>query len=171
MSVNKKSEESILSNLTVFSEIDEEKIKWIHSRRTINDEFLSILKRENEELITDEANLHKTKGTVYRNTLYFQQQWHQIKIQLNKYIRDVIQCQRLPNLDIDKCKLHLRRILTIHGGIWEWELIIPLEPNMKQIHPLSSTNLLPCWSVENEEFIRYLTENRIIKQYCKAACC
>jgi hypothetical protein len=169
MSLNKKNEESILSNLTVFSETNEEKIKWIHSRRTINDEFISALKKENEELIQDEVELCKTKGPFYRNTLYFQQQWHQIKIQLNKYIRDVLQCNRIP--DIDNCELHLRRTLTIHGGIWEWELITPIQPGMSHIHTLTSTNLLPCWSPENEEFVRYLTDNRIIKQYCKSACC
>lgn len=175
MSTLKKSEESILNNLTVYADSELETQRWIQARQTINDEFCSILKLENQELAKAQMDLYKkTRGPVYRNSLYFQQQWHQIKLQLNNYIRDIMHCQRYPNLNADKCQLHLRRTLTIHGGIWEWELILPEEVeggSRSQIHDLTSTNILPCCSIENEEFIRYLADNHIIQQFCKTLRC
>jgi hypothetical protein len=135
----------------------------LEARCQMNDEMVQILKRENRRLAHEIAQIQ-----INIPLPNFAAKWNEIKQRLDLILLSVFKTICKKPVTVDMAQINLRRHISMDGTIWRWEMVYPEEMGWGKhfkVLELNNTLIMPAFSEENEEFIRYLVEQNHINHY------
>jgi len=161
-------EDILLEDSLIFKQMDTQLlISSLKNRIQLNDTIVNALQQENRQLITDLANTQT--GTLAPPS--YEHRWVEIKNRLKNVLRILFKTAMShppPLIDMTSYVISLRSHVAISGILWHWELVCPEETSLGRHCKLINLNnsfLFPCWSEENEGFVKYLSDQGYIKHY------
>jgi hypothetical protein len=160
-------EDILLEDSLIFKQMDTQLlISSLKNRIQLNDIIVNNLQQENRQLITDLAD---TQTGTFAPPSY-EHRWIEIKNRLKNVLRVLFKTvsKSPPVIDMTSYVISLRSHVAISGIIWHWELACPEETSFGRHCKLINLNnsfLFPCWSEENEGFVKYLSDQGYIKHY------
>jgi hypothetical protein len=137
--------------------------RLIDERVNHNNLLIKLLKNENSRLSTGIGEVLLTQKVPEMTA-----KWNEIKRHLttmlvvqNKYMKPK------EDLKIENCSVVLEKHLTSLGESWTWKLKYPEESTSgrhRKVFILDSITFMPSCCEDNEDFVRFLVDNKFIEQ-------
>ena len=140
----------------------QQQLEFLAAICTQNTAVIDRAMKENESIVSAIKDLH-SGGAVPS----FDYKEKELLRNLQRML-DTVYKRHTAVVPVTDCQIHLRRIITIEGDIWDWELVLPEAPGLATHHKvfyLNSCSFMPSCCKENESFVRFLIERGVVKQF------